>query len=240
MKRFNSKVVIENGLQRKLFLAIRKREGLSQVKLAKLLGVSRRGIRHWENEERKLPQFILEALIENFPWTVIYRKCVLGVLPENWSQIRGGKIRSKMKMNLTREDRIKGFRLARLKIKRKAIGPNGELMFNAGEKRIAEELIRNEIRYDYEPVISLGENYAIPDFIVGNTIIERCGYGDWEPYWLNIERKIRRLKTYTKYKIIILVPSVNFDIVIKRLDMIRNIIILKEENLELLLDFLKT
>ena len=145
-----------------------------------------------------------------------------------------------MKNNLTKEDRIKGFRRARLKIKRKVIGPNGELMFNNGEKKIAEELLRNKIKYTYEPVISLGKNYAIPDFAVNNVIIERCGYGNWKPYWSNLKRKIKRLENRKKYKIVILVPSCNFDIAIKRLGNTKNIDILKEENLESLLEFLKT
>ncbi|MBU4124115.1 MAG: helix-turn-helix domain-containing protein [Nanoarchaeota archaeon] len=239
MERFNEKIIIENSMQRKLFLEIKKMEGLSQRKLAKRLKISRNSIKNWASEDRKLPKFIFEEILEKFPWASEYRNYVHGTLPRNWAQIKGGKIRSKMKNNLTNDDRVKGFRLGRLGIKRKTVGPNGELMFNDGEKRIAEELIRNKINYVYEPVILLGENYAIPDFIVNNTVIERCGYRDWKPYWSNIKRKIKRLKKYENYKIIILVPSKNFDMVVKILKNVRGITILKEENLEALLDILK-
>jgi predicted nuclease of restriction endonuclease-like RecB superfamily len=242
MERFNAKVVIETGFQKKLFLEIKEREKLSQRKLAKLLKVSRSGVKNWAGEKRKIPQFIFEILLKKFPWTSEYKNYVHGILPSNWVQIKGGKIRSKMKNNLTREDRIRGFKRAKLCIgRRKVRGPNGEIMFNDGEKKIAEELARNNIKYIYEPIILLGKNYAIPDFVVNDVIVERCGYGDWKPYWSNLKRKIRRLEKHKKYRIVILVPSNNFDMVIKKLNNnTKNVIILKEENLEQLLDFLSS
>jgi len=242
IERFNEKIIIQSDFQKKMFLEIVLKEKLTQLKLAKMLNVSRRGIRQWTNEERKLPKIIFEKILKLFPWTETYKSYLRGTLPRNWVQIKGGKIRSKMKNNLTREDRIRGFKKAKLWIgRRKVRGPNGELMFNDGEKKIAEELARNNIKYTYEPIISLGKNYAIPDFVVNDVIVERCGYGDWKPYWSNLKRKIRRLEKHKKYRIVILVPSNNFDMVIKKLNNnTKNVIILKEENLEQLLEFLSS
>ncbi len=241
MERFTTKIIIEKGFQKKMFSEIISKEKLSQRKLAKMLKVSRSGLRHWMNEERKLPQLIFERILKLFPWTITYKNYFRGILPRNWVQIKGGKIRSKMKINLTKEDRIKGFKKAKIKMhRRKVIGPNGELMYNNNEKKIAEELVRNKIRYEYEPIISLGKNYAVPDFVVGNIIIERCGFGNWKPYWSNFKRKVKRLQKYKKkYKIVVLVPSNYFKIVVKKLCNTKNITIFKEENLELLLDFIR-
>ena len=240
LERFNDKVIFEKNFQRKMFLEIISREGLTQRKLAKMFNVSRRGVRQWINEERKLPKIIFEKILKLFPWAETYKIYLRGILPRNWVQIKGGKIRSKMKSNLTKKDRIKGFEKAKLStIKRKVIGPNGELMFNDGEKRIAEKLVQNNIKYEYEPVISLGKNFAVPDFLVDDILIERCGFGNWKPYWSNFRRKIKRLKRYKKYKIIVLIPSKYFLMAVKKLYNTKNITILKEEDLESLLYFIR-
>ena len=232
---------MDKDIQKKMFSEIILKEKLNQREFAEILEVSRRGLRQWMKEERKLPELIFERILKTFPWTIIYKNYVRGILPKNWVQIKGGKIRSKMKTNLTKRDRIKGFKNAKIKLfQRKAIGPNGELMYNVNEKKIAEELMRNDIQYKYEPIISIGKNYAVPDFIVGNIIIERCGFGNWEPYWSNLKRKIKRLEKYDrKYKIVVLVPSNNLKMVIEKLYNVKNITIFGEENLESLLNFIR-
>jgi hypothetical protein len=63
---------------------------------------------------------------------------IINIYPANWGRIKGGKVGGKMKSNLTQKLRIKGFRLANQKtIKRKVLGPNGEKMYNIGEKKIS-------------------------------------------------------------------------------------------------------
>jgi len=241
IERFTTKIIMDKDIQKKMFSEIILKEKLNQREFAEILEVSRRGLRQWMKEERKLPELIFERILKTFPWTIIYKNYVRGILPKNWVQIKGGKIRSKMKTNLTKRDRIKGFKNAKIKLfQRKAIGPNGELMYNVNEKKIAEELMRNDIQYKYEPIISIGKNYAVPDFIVGNIIIERCGFGNWEPYWSNLKRKIKRLEKYDrKYKIVVLVPSNNLKMVIEKLYNVKNITIFGEENLESLLNFIR-
>jgi len=239
VERFSSKIIFEVGFQKKILNEIISNEKLSQRKFAKILRVSRRGLRNWLNEERLMPKSIFEIILEKFPFTKVYKKYVLEELPKNWPQIKGGKIRSKMKNNLTTKDRIRGFKKAKImSSKRKIIGPKGELMFNKEERLVAEELLKNNLEYKYEPIILVGKNYAVPDFVVGNVIIERCGYGNWNPYWSNLLKKLRRFEKYKKGKVIILTPSKYFVIAVKKLNKLKNITVIKEENIELLSDFI--
>lgn len=239
INRFSSKILFVEGFQKKLLNRIMLKEKLSQRKFAKMLGISRWGLRHWLNEERLIPKSIYRFLLQKFPYIRIYQKYLLQELPYNWVQIKGGKIRSKTKCNLTTKDRIKGFKKARcISSKRKTIGPKGELMFNKEEKLIAEMLLKNDFEYQYEPIIYLGKNYAVPDFIVGGIIIERCGFGNWTPYWSNLVKKLKRLEKYKKGKVIILTPSKYFITAIKKLHKLNNLIILKEEDIEILTKYL--
>jgi len=229
------RLYFRKDFQRKLFLDIISKENLSQRKLAKLLGVSRSATRHWSKPDRLLPKFIFNRLIKLFPWVKSYYKYVSKMVPMNWGQIKGGKIRGKMKSNLTKSDRIKGFRKANIvTLKRKVIGPKGEKMYNYGEKKIADFLIKNNFDYEYEPVINLGNKYAIPDFSVNGNIIERCGYSNWDIYWSNLIRKFKLFEKYKVGKVIVLIPANHFNFAIKRLQKLNNLIILKEEDTEIL------
>jgi hypothetical protein len=165
---------------------------------------------------------------------------IISIYPANWGKIKGGKIRGKMKNNLTQKLRIKGFRIANQRtVKRKILGPNGEKMYNLGEKRLAELLVKYNLNYKYEPVIKLGSKYAFPDFLVKNCIIERCGYSDWPGYWNRILKKAKLYEKYFKGKFIILVPDNRFNIAIKKVGLrVKNVIILKESSLEVLPNFI--
>lgn len=145
-----------------------------------------------------------------------------------------------MKSNLTKKLRIKGFRIANLKtVKRKIIGPNGEKMYNEAERRLAELLLKHDLEYKYEPLINLGDKYAFPDFLVKNTIIERCGYSDWPCYWNRTAEKIELYEKHFKGKFIIVVPPNRFDIAVRRLSShVKNIIILKENTINILPKFI--
>jgi len=223
----------KEDFQRKLFLDVILKETSSQRKLAKLLGVSRGAIKHWSKPDRLLPEYVFNHLIELYPWVKSYYKYVSKKVPINWGQMKGGKIRGKMKSNLTRFERIKGFRKANIVTrKRKVLGPKGERMYNIGEKKIADFLLKNNFDYHYEPVINLGDKYAIPDFLVNNNIIERCGYSNWNVYWSNLIRKFKLFERYEIGKVIVVVPSKHFNFAVKRLQRLNNLIILKEDDIE--------
>jgi hypothetical protein len=229
-----------SGTQRRLFLDILSKEKLTQRNLAGLLGCSREGVKNWANDCRMLPEYIFDYLEKMFPWVAAYRNNIVGKVPLNWGQIRGGKIRSKMKNNLTNNDRIKGFRHAnKITFKRKVVGPKGERMYNNGEKRIADLLFKNGFDYSYEPVINLGERYAIPDFVVGGNIIERCGYSNWDVYWSNAVRKFKLLRKCNSGKVILVIPSKHIVFAFEKLHKLKGLIILEEEHIEVLKDLLK-
>ncbi len=225
MKRFGNKLVFKRDFQRRLLLDIISIENLSQRKLAKLAGASRRGVRHWINEDRLLPQSVFKQLIKLFPWVRYHRKHIIDRLPSNWGQTKGGIKRVKMK----------DFNAQRKKV----VGPKGEIMYNNQEKKIAEFLHKNNLRYEYEPVIKLESRCYIPDFVIGKNIIERCGYGDWNIYWSNIIRKLKQFEKYKIGKVFVLVPSRNFNLAIKKLQQFNNLIILKEEEIEVLSELIK-
>jgi len=177
------RILFEKNYQKKFFNILMIKSNLSQRRLAKRLGLSRRTLRNWIDEKLLLPENIFYKCVEILPELLNYKKFFIDIYPENWGRIKGGKIRGRMKSNLTREIRIKAFRAANSKtVKRRFLGPNGEKMYNEAEKRLAEFLLKNGFEYKYEPAISLGSKYAFPDFLVKNTIIERCGYSDWPGY----------------------------------------------------------
>ena len=219
------RLVFKEHCQRKLLSDVISRENLSQKRLAKLMGVSRRGVRHWINEDRLLPESVLTQMTNLFPWIRAYKNYVINKLPSNWGQTKGGIKRVKMK----------DFNAQRKKV----VGPKGEIMYNNQEKKIAEFLHKNNLRYKYEPVIKLESRCYIPDFVIGKNIIERCGYGDWNIYWSNIIRKLKQFEKYKIGKVFILVPSRNFNLAIKKLQKLNNLIILKEEEIEVLPELMR-
>jgi len=234
------RIKFKKGYQRKFFIELQVKKVLSQRKLAKKLKISRRTLRNWIYERILLPEYIFYRCMKILPKLISYKMFIVNIYPPNWGRIKGGKVRGKMKSNLTQALRIKGFRKANQKtVKRRFIGPNGEKMYNIGEKRLAEVLLKNGLDYKYEPVIKLGNKYAFPDFLVKNTIIERCGYSDWSGYWNRILEKIKLYEKYFKGKFIIVVPDNRVNIAIRRIQShVKNIIILKESKLNTLTEFI--
>lgn len=227
--------------QKKFFRRLIDELNLSQRKLAKKLNVSRRTLRNWLNGTRSLPEPIFYKCVKILPELKHYMKFISHTYPANWGRIKGGKVRGKMKSNLTQELRMKGFRIANLRtVKRRVKGPNGEKMYNSAEKNLAEFLIKNGFDYEYEPAITLGNKYAFPDFLIGNTIIERCGYSDWSGYWNRVIGKLKLYEKYFKGKFIIIVPSNIFEVAVRRImPTINNVVILKENELDTLPSFIK-
>lgn len=220
--------------QKEFFEKLIAESNLSQRKLAKKVKVSRNSLKNWAEERMFMPENVFFDCVKILPEMMNYKKFIVNIYPKNWGQIKGGKARGKMKSNLTREIRIKGFRNANLvTVKRHVIGPKGEKMYNNSERKLAEVLLENGFKYQYEPAITLGNKYAFPDFVVKNTIIERCGYSDWPGYWNRIIRKTELYARYFKGKFIILVPPERFNIAMRRMKShIKNVIILNENEID--------
>ena len=130
------------------------------------------------------------------------------LVSDHWGSVKDGKNKIKAYgTNLTKADRAKGGRNVpkdpnRLKrishlgflkmVKRKFLGPNGELVFNKLEKEVVETLYANGIDYIYEPIIHLEGRFVIPDFLLeGGVIIECTG-------WTNVKEKSSQLKNKIK------------------------------------------
>jgi len=235
-----NRLLFKVGYQRKFLLTLIKNHGLTQRKLSKKLEVNRNTLKNWIGEKRLLPENMFQKCLQIEPELSNYLKFVNVKLPSNWGQIKGGKIRSKMKTNLTRNLRIKGFRKANQRtVKRKVIGPFGEKMYNSAEKNIAEVLLNANMKYAYEPLIQIGNNYSFPDFLVSNIIVERCGYSDWSGYWTRLKKKLKLFEK-NKIKFILVVPENRFNIAIRRIEKyVKNVIILKEKEIDLLPKLIK-
>ena len=229
-----NRIEFKRGYQRKFFDTMMNKLDLRQRALAKRLNVSRNSLKSWIEERWLLPENIFFDSAKILPELLNYKKYIINIYPGNWGRIKGGKARGKMKSNLTQAMRIKGFRKANLNtVKRKVIGPKEEKMYNDSERKLAELLLKQHFRYQYEPAIKLGKKYAFPDFLVKNTIIERCGYSDWPGYWNRIIQKTELYKRYFKGKFIILVPPERFNIAMRRMKFhLKNVIILNENEID--------
>ena len=92
---------------------------------------------------------------------------------------------------------------------RKTLGPKGELMFNDLEADTANALFAAGTKYRYEPQIRAGNRLLVPDFIVGDLVIE-C------TRWVNAKEKSTTLRAkfemisqdHPSYKfLVVTVPS---------------------------------
>lgn len=128
------------------------------------------------------------------------------IVNDNWGRSIGGKVKfERYGCQLTLEQRRRAGRktgsantlehlvkissfggVASVKSKanfrRKVVGPQGEIMFNKLEREVATILLSIGVSYEYEKVIRRSSNHVIPDFTVGDVLIE-CTYDtrvDWK------------------------------------------------------------
>jgi len=111
--------------------------------------------------------------------------------------------------------------------RRKVKGPKNEMMFNKGEKNIAEFLLQMRINYQYEPLITLNGNHYFPDFLVNDIIIERCGLAS-KKYFQSIKRKFKDYKSW-RGKIIIVSPKKMMEMFQKEIEIPKRFIRLIED-----------
>jgi len=114
----NLRLKFKKGFQKRLLLELIKQNNLSQRKLSKFLLRSRRTIRLWIEEKALLPEEIYQKLIKKYPPCIKYDRFILDKKPNNWGQIKGGKIRyNQLKNNNKFKDHHK-------KMLKKIIKPN--------------------------------------------------------------------------------------------------------------------
>lgn len=82
---------------------------------------------------------------------------------------------------------------------------NGEKVRNSFEKEIADKLYDLKVKYEYEPLIKVGEKYFFPDFMINKKIIIECTAWKGETKAYQLKDKINILKK--KYKVFVIVPK---------------------------------
>jgi len=199
-------------------------------KFAKFLDMGWGYFWYYISEQVTLPGVVFD---KSLPFTGLSKKFILNnwvieILPYNWFAIKGGvstgkinseRLKNDMKFRRMWVERSKkagsklkgrfienwdvGFRKAG---KRKVTGPKGEKMFNENEKDIALMLLSKNKNYEYEKLINLNGKFYFPDFIVGKTIIERCGLST-NNYLDSLKNKITDYTNCWDGKIIIVCPK---------------------------------
>lgn len=83
------------GKQREFLLLLKSELKFSQRRLAKEIGVSRRCLRNWINEERLLPNRVFELATEIYPKIREFKHEIKEIHSANWGSQKGGKKRFK-------------------------------------------------------------------------------------------------------------------------------------------------
>lgn len=250
----SDRIKFKKGKQSKFLRLAAKRVG-SLRGLARFIGIPWGYFWYYLDEQITLPGKIFKKIL---PLTSISQEEVMTgwidkLLPKNWGAIKGAIktskiIKKKLKENeeyrkkwiekckkggaVFKDKMIKnwdiGFRKAG---RRKVIGPKGEKMFNQGEKNIATYLLSKGIDYEYEPLIRINGRPYFPDFIVGNMIIERCGFIT-KNYADILKRKINDYVYQWKGLIIFVGPKKVLKRLKKKVPISRKVLTILEDNLE--------
>lgn len=212
------RLVFKEDYQRLLLTQYKQKGNYSWRQLSSIFEVDWKTLRWWRDEKGTLPKRVFEKIVKDFPEISSYKKYIKEEREDYWWKNKVSKLGGEAtKKKIASDDAFRkkwiekckkgglkavaygfirnwdvGFR----KIgKRKTIGPKGERMFNNKERSIAIFLMQNDFEYVYEPLINLNSHSYFPDFLVGNTIIERCGLWS-EKYLKNIKQKC---KDYLKW-----------------------------------------
>lgn len=159
---------------------------------------------------------------------------VLEKLPDNWKQVRGGKKLIEIKkQNGTFDKEMKRWQdFQAQKLKRwhrfmrinkpkeyykiqysrfKKIGEykyetdKGEKVRNKLEKEIADKLNQLRIKYEYEPLVNVEDNYFFPDFLINNKVIVECTMWKGFEKAYKLKNKVDVLKK--KYRVYVVIPK---------------------------------
>lgn len=202
-------------------------------KMAKDLHMSKSAIYEYYHERRPIRKDFLNKLIKNINYKLKGEDIKRG-LPNNWKQVKGGiKCVALKKKNGTFEKQIKlARRKASLKLKYwhynmrtnnpekyyeiqhsrfkksglyKLKTKNKEIVRNSLERDIANLLNRLNIKYQYEPLVKVGNKNFFPDFVINNKIVIEATM--WRGYdkAVKLKKKIRYLKR--DYRVYVVIPK---------------------------------
>lgn len=218
--------------QRKLILKAIKKAG-TEKNLAKQTGIPESSIYHYR-WGRKIPKPRVSSILKvlNFDEKIFFSGVKI-ISKKQWLS-KGGKnsVLSKIKKG-TFDDNINKMRKAtttRLTIWHKTMRTQqrkkyytiqyerfkkvgeykhktlqGEMVRNELEKKVANSLFKNNIRYEYEPYLECGNRSYFPDFRLGKILIECTACSDFK----NQYKLLKKIRDYEKigYKPIVIIPE---------------------------------
>lgn len=91
------RIRLKKGTQRELIEKTKQKLNLSWTKLATYLGTNYHAMHEWTLERCLLPEVVFEQLIGLFPNYAVF---VEERLPDNWGQVKAGKVSSGRKQNI--------------------------------------------------------------------------------------------------------------------------------------------
>jgi len=97
--------------------------------------------------------------------------------------------------------------ISKKNLMRKTIGPKGECMFNQLEKDVAHVLLSANVTYQYEPVLTVDHQTIIPDFKIGNLIIECTKWTNAKVKAMSLKEKIKALLARHPYLYFIVITK---------------------------------
>ena len=247
------RLIFLNGKQKELITEYKNLKNCTWRKLSEIFNVDWKTIRDWRDEVYSIPDSIFDKIIKEFPRLSRFKSLITVKLNDNWGKVKGAHaahktVRKKLKTDKKYRERwVKKCKLGGINnikngpIKnwdagfrrvgtRKVKGPKDEMMFNEGEKNIAEFLLQMGVNYQYEPLIELNGNHYFPDFLVNNIIIERCGLAT-KNYFKSIKRKFKDYKSW-KGKVIIISPKKTLEMFQKEIGIPKRFIsVIEDEDL---------
>lgn len=226
-------IKMRRGELRKLVVAAIKKAG-SERKLIKATGIPSITIYYYKNEIYNISEERFNLIVHFLGLSdVEARAKVRYRLPGNWGRVKGGKNCLAMKKRSgTWESNFKKMmkgsseKLKALHRKMKKENPDqyhldqyrrfkkiggykytsirGEKVRNALEMKVANNMYRNNVEYEYEPLVKGERSYYFPDFKIGSLIIE-CTMWKGEEKAYRLLHKIRDLEK-AGFRIIVIVP----------------------------------
>lgn len=247
------RLVFLNDKQKELITKYKELKNCTWRELSKVFNVDWKTIRDWRDEEYSISDLVFDKIIDEFPQLSKFKNFITVKLDDNWGAIKGAyeshkTVRKKLKIdknfrekwikkcriggiNNIKKGYIKNWEVGFRKIsKRQVKGPMDEMMFNKGEKNIAELLLRMGQNYQYEPLINLNGNHYFPDFLVNDIIIERCGLLS-KKYFQSVKKKFKDYESW-KGKVIIVISKKTMKIFKKEIEIPKRFIhVVEDENL---------
>ena len=247
------RMIFLNGKQRELITKYKNLKNCTWRKLSEVFNVDWKTIRNWRDEIYSIPDSVFDKIINEFPQLTKFKRFITVKLKDNWGKVKGAHVahktvRKKLKTdkkyrekwikkcklggkNNIKNGPIKNWDVGFRKVSRRTVkGPKNEMMFNKGEKNIADFLLQMGIDYQYEPLITLNGNHYFPDFLINDIIIERCGLSS-RKYFKSIKRKFKDYKSW-KGKVIIVSPKKTLEIFQKEIEIPKRFIsVIEDEDL---------